>query len=138
MTSENNKLLAPKKRGRPKKETGRFRTVSVRFDESEVQNLSQVSAKNKFKTVSAFCRTVLLAAVNSKEPMGSMDEIKPELRGLIYEVNSVGVNLNQLARGMNDGKIVQNNELRDILSAVQDSNNKLRTTLVEKLKSINT
>ena len=73
-----------KKAGRPSKDVSRSRVMLVRLKQKDAQRVEAAAKKNGFKTVSAFHRQALLAAATSQEAMGSVEEIKPALRELVY------------------------------------------------------
>ena len=75
---------------------------------------------------------------STTEPMRSMEALKPELRLLVYEVNSIGINLNQLTRGMHNGKIVSTEALFKVLTVVAEQNALLQNRLTDIFKGIKT
>lgn len=72
----------------------------IRVSREEKLRLKALTKKGKFGCMSDLIRTKVFTEANRK--VVSLDEgVKDELKSLDYQLNKIGVNLNQLAKRMN-------------------------------------
>ncbi len=94
--------------------------VEVQFTEEEYDKLIKNADDYNFKTISEYVRkVVLLERVESKQ----------KNKKLYYEINKIGVNLNQVARLANQNKAVDNLTYSQIIKA-----NELLSEILNSLK----
>ncbi len=92
--------------------------VRLRFTRIEKGLLIKRSKKEGYLTLSAFCRAKIL-----KHREIAKIEVSPEFaeatKKLDYELNKIGVNLNQVSKNLNTHQVYQfSNSDRDVLKAV--------------------
>jgi predicted DNA binding CopG/RHH family protein len=88
--------------------TARSKRITVRFSEEELRRLEKLAGQTHMK-ISTFLRgAVLKHKIVSKTDMDTIRELK-----------KIGVNLNQIARHMNqEGRVVGEEKLKTILQAL--------------------
>lgn len=110
---------------RPVKDDPRDRFKTFRFSEAEINRL-QARARASGRTLSSYVRRVLLdsqaEAAGGGNPLRGVPRRPSEeyaLRRLAVELRRVGVNLNQIARRMNEQRIPPPRELTMLLDDIR-------------------
>ncbi|MEA1844741.1 plasmid mobilization protein [Agrobacterium tumefaciens] len=127
--------VALKKRGRAAS-AGMGRQVNVRFSEAEYQALN-AAAQNAGMTVSAFFRSLSLEGAGVRPIFNDKDRA---ILFLLHEdMRKIGVNLNQVARSLNAGRVVDPEEvkiaLRNVKIIADEASLELRSASVRAGKS---
>ena len=104
-----------KRRGR-RASAGLGRQVNVRFSEAEYQALN-AAAEKAGMTVSAFFRSLSLEGAGVRPIFN--DEDRAILFLLHEDMRKIGVNLNQVARSLNAGRVVDPEEVKIALRNVK-------------------
>jgi Mobilization protein NikA len=118
--------IAPLPMGRPQK-------ITVRFRESEMQQLVDISRQR------GMTRTGwIVALVRSR--LGSPVQHSPDehavLRAIVRELNRIGGNINQIARAANTS-VLQGRAVEPDLSAIQDAKLVIETELAQLRSALN-
>ena len=118
--------IAPLPVGRPQK-------ITVRFRESEMRQLAEVSHQR------GMTRTGwIVALVRSR--LGSPVQHSPEehaaLRAIVRELNRIGGNINQIARAANTS-VLQRRTVEPDLSAIQEAKLVIETELAQLRNALN-
>jgi type II secretory pathway component PulF len=108
---------------------GREIRITVRLSKEEKEQLKKI-AESKGMTVSDYVRSRLTGVRRRRKPKAEELEL---YRQLIYELNRVGVNLNQIARTLN--RAMQSAPNKKFFSAVIDGVSALRD-IQEELREI--
>ncbi|MEO0684185.1 MAG: hypothetical protein AAFY76_03825 [Cyanobacteria bacterium J06649_11] len=132
--SSSQRTSVPKKVGRPRSSVLRDKGMFVRLSESELQEVHRAAEKSGSKTVTSFHRKALMATVRSDTAIHGIDDVRNELRQLAYQVNSAGINLNQLTRAVNEGRLSDDGGLLDVLSAVKEQNTMVMDRMIGLFK----
>ena len=93
-------------------ERKRNKQINIRLAENEFRDVYQMLEKTDL-SLSEYIRKCIL---------GKEIKVISGLKGLIWELNRIGNNLNQLTRKVNEGKVVQ---LGDNISEINDNLNVL-------------
>jgi len=93
-------------------ERKRNKQINIRLAENEFRDVYQLLEKTDLN-LSEYIRKCIL---------GKEIKVISGLKGLIWELNRIGNNLNQLTRKVNEGKVVQ---LGDNISEINDNLNVL-------------
>lgn len=114
--------------GRPVAENPRVKRVSMSLTEAEHAAWKAAAGD---QPLSAWAREKVRFQVEADEegPDGPDGSVAAEIRRLRGDLARVGSNLNQLARGMNQGQIVSADELTHVLSEVSSQLANLRKEL---------
>lgn len=114
--------------GRPVAENPRVKRVSMSLTEAEHAAWKAAAGD---QPLSAWAREKVRFQVEADEegPDGPDGSVAAEIRRLRGDLARVGSNLNQLARGMNQGQIVSTDELTHVLSEVSSQLASLRKEL---------
>jgi len=92
--------------------------VRVRMTELEKKLLLRRSKKEGYLTLSSFCRAKLVRKREIKKIEASNDFVQITQK-LDYELNKIGVNLNQVSKNLNTHQVYQfSNSDRDVFNAV--------------------
>ena len=118
--------IAPLPMGRPQK-------ITVRFRESEMQQLVDISRQR------GMTRTGwIVALVRSR--LGSPVQHSPDehavLRAIVRELNRIGGNINQIARAANTS-VLQGRAVEPDLSAIQEAKLVIETALAQLRSALN-
>lgn len=96
--------------------------LRVRMSPEDKQALYR-QARRKQKTMSEYIR-----AVAKRPPDITRDEFDASIVRMIYEINKIGVNINQIAKKYNEHKFVQPSE--DLLDKLDEVSEMMRSTIL--------
>ena len=96
--------------------------LRVRMSPEDKQALYRQARRNK-KTMSEYIR-----AVAKRPPDITRDEFDASIVRMIYEINKIGVNINQIAKKYNEHKFVQPSE--DLLNKLDEVSEMMRSTIL--------
>lgn len=121
-------VLTPRPAGRPEATYPRSKRVSMSLTEAEHAAWKTAAGDQPLST---WAREKVRVQVEADEegPEGPQGSVAAEIRRLRGDLARVGSNLNQLARGMNQGHIVATDELTHVLSEVSSQLASLRKAL---------
>jgi len=92
--------------------------ICIRLTELEKKLLLRRSKKEGYLTLSSFCRAKLVRKREIKKIEASKDFVQIT-QTLDYELNKIGVNLNQVSKNLNTHQVYQfSNSDRDVFNAV--------------------
>jgi hypothetical protein len=118
--------IAPLPVGRPQK-------ITVRFRDSEMRQLAEVSHQR------GMTRTGwIVALVRSRlgSPVQHSPEERAALRAIVRELNRIGGNINQIARAANTS-VLQRRAVEPDLSAIQEAKLVIETELAQLRNALN-
>ncbi|UPT92301.1 MobC family plasmid mobilization relaxosome protein (plasmid) [Bradyrhizobium barranii subsp. apii] len=112
---------------------GRPEKVTVRFRESEMRQLAEVSHQR------GMTRTGwIVALVRSRlgSPVQHSPEEHDELRAIVRELNRIGGNINQIARAAN-ASVLQGRVVEPVLAVIRETKLVIETELVQLRNALN-
>lgn len=93
----------------------RTHRLEIRLSPNELDCLQQHRHNGGFDNLSQFVRTQALAPKGSENPNG----LRKALLSCSYQLNRIGVNINQIARHLNQGTPADD-EIRMVLMVIQE------------------